>query len=61
MRFLSVTESIKDIIVQEGSADMIWQAACNEGMVTLRENAIKKMLDGDTAYREVIRITWGQI
>jgi len=58
---LSVTEPIKDIIAQEGSADMIRQAACNEGMVTLRENAIKKMLDGETTYQEVIRVTWGQI
>jgi len=58
---LSVTEPIKDIIAQEGSADMIRQAACNEGMVTLRENAIKKMLDGETTYQEVIRVTWGHI
>ncbi|MBW2003508.1 MAG: type II/IV secretion system protein [Deltaproteobacteria bacterium] len=58
---LSVTEPIKDIIAQEGTADMIRQAACNEGMVTLRENAIKKMLDGETTYQEVIRVTWGQI
>jgi len=58
---LSVTEPIKDIIAQGGSADMIRQAACNEGMVTLRENAIKKMLDGETTYQEVIRVTWGQI
>jgi len=61
LRFLSVTEPIKDIIAQEGSADMIRQAARNEGMVTLRENAIKKMLDGDTNYQEVIRVTWEQI
>jgi len=58
---LSVTEQIKDIIAQGGSADMIRQAACNEGMVTLRENAVKKMLDGETTYQEVIRVTWGQI
>jgi general secretion pathway protein E len=58
---ISVTEPIKDIIAQEGSADMIRQAACNEGMITLRENAIKKMLDGETTYQEVIRVTWGQI
>ncbi|MBW2104550.1 MAG: type II/IV secretion system protein [Deltaproteobacteria bacterium] len=58
---LSVTERIKDIIAQGGSADMIRQAACNEGMVTLRENAVKKMLDGETTYQEVIRVTWGQI
>jgi len=58
---LSITEPIKDIIAQDGSADSIRQAACNEGMVTLRENAIKKMLDGETTYQEVIRVTWGQI
>ena len=58
---LSVTEPIKDLIAQEGSVDMIRQAACEEGMVTLRENAIKKMLDGETTYQEVIRATWEQI
>ena len=58
---LSVTEPIKDLIAQEGSVDMIRQAACKEGMVTLRENAIKKMLDGETTYQEVIRATWEQI
>lgn len=58
---LSIAEPIKDLIVQEGSVDMIKQAACKEGMVTLRENAIKKMLDGETTYQEVIRVTWEQI
>ena len=58
---LSVTEQIKDIITQGGSADMIRQAACNEGMVTLRENATKKLLDGETTYQEVIRVTWEQV
>jgi len=58
---LSITEPIKYLIAQEGSVDMIRQAACKEGMVTLRENAIKKMLDGETTYQEVIRATWEQI
>jgi len=58
---LPITDLIRDLIAQEGSADMIRQAACKEGMVTLRENAIKKMLDGVTTYQEVIRITWGQV
>ncbi len=58
---LSVTEPIKDLIVADSSADMIRQAACKEGMVTLRENAIKKMFDGETTYQEVNRVTWGQI
>jgi general secretion pathway protein E len=29
-----------------------------EGMVSLRENALKKMLTGKTTYQEVLRITW---
>jgi general secretion pathway protein E len=47
--------------VQGSSVDTIRQTACKEGMVTLRENAIKKMLDGETTYQEVIRVTWGQV
>jgi len=58
---LSVAESIRNLIAEEGNADMIRQAACREGMVTLRENAIKKMLDGETTYQEVIRVTWEQV
>ena len=58
---LSVTEPMRGLIAQEASADMIRQAACKEGMVTLRENAIKKMLEGKTTYQEVIRVTWEHI
>ena len=58
---LPVTETIKDLIAEEGNADMIRQTACKEDMVTLRENAIKKMLNGDTTYQEVVKVTWGQI
>lgn len=32
--------------------------AKKEGMITLRENAIKKMLEGKTTYQEVLRVTW---
>jgi general secretion pathway protein E len=57
---LPVTEQIKELIAQGSNADIIRQAACKEDMVNLRENAIKKMLDGETTYQEVIRVTWGQ-
>jgi len=30
-------------------------------MVGLRENAIRKMLEGTTTYQEVLRVTWEQI
>jgi len=58
---LPMTELIRDLIDQEASAQAIRQAACREGMVTLRENAVGKMLEGQTTYQEVIRVTWEQI
>ena len=58
---LPVSERIRDLIAEKASADMIRQAACEEDMVALRENAIKKMLAGETTYQEVVRVTWGQI
>jgi general secretion pathway protein E len=58
---LSVTEQIRDLIDKEASAETIRQAACKEGMVTLRENAIVKMLEGETTYQEVLRVTWEQV
>jgi general secretion pathway protein E len=32
--------------------------AIAEGMMTLRESAIQKMLDGLTTYQEILRVTW---
>ena len=31
-----------------------------EGMVSLRDNALKKLLAGKTTYQEVLRVTWEQ-
>ena len=35
--------------------------AREEGMFTLRESAIKKLLEGVTTYQEVLRVTWEQL
>jgi hypothetical protein len=29
-------------------------------MVTLRENAVRKLLNRETTYQEVLRVTWEQ-
>jgi general secretion pathway protein E len=59
---LPITESIKKNITPESDTEAIRQIAINEeGMVTLRENAIKKLLEGETTYQEVLRVTWEQI
>lgn len=55
---LPITESIQKIITQESDIGTIRDEAKREGMVTLRENAIKKLLDGTTTYQEVLRVTW---
>jgi general secretion pathway protein E len=58
---LTMTEPIRELIDGGASADALRQAACKEGMVTLRENAVGKMLEGQTTYQEVIRVTWEQM
>ncbi len=32
----------------------------NSGLIDLRENAVRKLLNGMTTYQEVLRVTWGQ-
>jgi len=58
---LLITEAIRRLIVPETGTVEIREAAIEEGMVGLRENAIRKMLEGTTTYQEVLRVTWEQI
>ena len=58
---LPITEPIQGLITAEADVGLIRQMARKEGMVTLRENAVKKLLDGTTTYEEVLRVTWEQI
>jgi general secretion pathway protein E len=57
---LPVTESIKKIATAETDLEALRARAKKEGMATLRENAIKKLLGGETTYEEVLRVTWEQ-
>lgn len=57
---LPITERIKGHITGEFNLDKARRLAKKEGMVTLRENSIKKLLDGITTYQEVLRVTWEQ-
>jgi general secretion pathway protein E len=58
---LPVTESIKKHMGSDSDLDAMRDLARKEGMITLRENAIKKLLDGETTYQEVLRVTWEQM
>ncbi|MCX8043612.1 MAG: GspE/PulE family protein [Desulfobacterota bacterium] len=52
---LRVTDSIKKLIDQKASSDIIKKTAQHEGMKTLLENAVLKILKGKTTYGEVLR------
>ncbi len=57
---LPFTESLKKITTPTTDLEAIRLQAKEEGMVTLRENGIQKMMAGETTFQEVLRVTWDQ-
>ncbi|MDD5347579.1 MAG: ATPase, T2SS/T4P/T4SS family [Candidatus Omnitrophica bacterium] len=54
---LKVTAPIQEAVLKKASADAIREVAVKEGMVTLRQAAIEKLLLGVTTPEEVMRVT----
>lgn len=52
-----VTEPIREMILTRASSQQIKQKAISEGMLTLRQDGLKKVLMGQTTYAEVMRVT----
>jgi general secretion pathway protein E len=52
------TESLKKLTIGTADLEAITSQAKKEGMITLRENAKIKLLEGKTTYQEVQRVTW---
>lgn len=57
---LPFTESIKKLTTAETDLKALRIQAGKEGMVTFRENAVQKLLHGETTCQEVLRVTWKQ-
>jgi general secretion pathway protein E len=57
---LPYTESIKKLTTPNADLSAILSQAKKEGMVSMRENAVRKLIDGSTTYQEVLRVTWEQ-
>ncbi|MFZ7128161.1 MAG: GspE/PulE family protein [Desulfobacterales bacterium] len=57
---LPYTESIKKMTTTKANVENIRVRAREEGMITLRENAVRKLLEGVTTYQEVLRVTVGK-
>uniref|UniRef100_A0A7C4YHP5 Type IV-A pilus assembly ATPase PilB n=1 Tax=candidate division WOR-3 bacterium TaxID=2052148 RepID=A0A7C4YHP5_UNCW3 len=54
---LPITPTIRRMIVENKTSDEIFEAAKKEGMKSLREDGLEKVLKGITTTEEVIRVT----
>ncbi|MEK6699834.1 MAG: ATPase, T2SS/T4P/T4SS family [Nitrospirota bacterium] len=54
---MEVNDRVRPLITEKADVDRIRKAALAEGMVVLRAAAVKKMLNGETTFDEVIRVT----
>jgi type IV pilus assembly protein PilB len=56
---MPVSTEIRDLILRNATTNEIQDAACSQGMKTLRQNALQKVIDGVTTVEEVLRVTLG--
>jgi len=54
------SREIKKITTADADLNRIRETALAENMVTLRENAVNKLMAGTTTLEEVLRVTWEQ-
>ena len=55
--FLKVTETIQSQVLRTSESNQIRQLAVQEGMRTLRQDGVRKVLAGETSIDEVLRVT----
>ncbi|MDM8538163.1 GspE/PulE family protein [Desulfobacterales bacterium HSG17] len=58
---LPFTEGIKRLTKSDADLEAIRQKGREQGMVSLRESAVSKLLNGKTTYQEVLRVTWENV
>jgi type IV pilus assembly protein PilB len=56
---MPATQEIRDLILRNAPTSEISVVAQNQGMKTLRQNALQKVIDGVTTVEEVLRVTLG--
>lgn len=54
---LEVNDEVRRLIIEKAHASKIKAAARRNGMITLRESAVRKLFAGQTTVEEVIRVT----
>jgi general secretion pathway protein E len=56
---LKYSDTLREMTTPTTDVSKIKQVSIKEGMMTLRQDAVQKMLNGVTTYEEVLRVTWG--
>jgi type IV pilus assembly protein PilB len=56
---MPVTTELRDLMLRNATTNEILDTACSQGMKTLRQNALQKVIDGVTTVEEVLRVTLG--
>ena len=52
-----VNEAVRELIMRRASVDEIRRQARSDGMLSLREAAVQKLLAGETSVGEVLKVT----
>jgi type II secretory ATPase GspE/PulE/Tfp pilus assembly ATPase PilB-like protein len=58
--FMPMSDTLRQMIVQNASAPQLREQAISEGMMTMRECALRKMLTGQTTPDEVTRVLFSE-
>jgi type IV pilus assembly protein PilB len=56
---MPVSPELRDMVLRNATTAEIRDVACSQGMRTLRQNALQKVVDGVTTVEEVLRVTLG--
>ena len=56
--FLDLSDRIREMILEKRPSSEIRKAAISEGMTTLRQSAVAKVLAGETTLKEINRVTF---
>ncbi len=55
------SDVLRQLTTQDADVSKLRRCAIEAGMVTLRQSAIKKLLNCETTYQEILRVTWEQV
>jgi general secretion pathway protein E len=58
---LPYSDALKRLTANDASLEVLRAKAVEEGLTLLRQNGIQKMLEGQTTYQEILRVTWDQL